>query len=90
MYAGTHSLFKELQPVPDTSLLQIGDIFIEPGFPGHAVMVADMAFHKNTGKKIFLLVQSFMPAQEIHILKNPSFRLRIDNIQIPFSNSKTS
>jgi hypothetical protein len=71
MYAGTHSLFKELKPVGDMSLLQIGDVFIQPGFPGHAVLVVDMALNKTTGKKVFLLAQSYMPAQEIHILKNP-------------------
>jgi hypothetical protein len=31
----------------------------------------DMAEDK-TGDKLFLLAQSYMPAQEIHILKNPN------------------
>jgi hypothetical protein len=31
----------------------------------------DVAQHKNSGKKVFLLAQSYMPAQEIHVLKNP-------------------
>lgn len=70
MYAGTSSLSKELQTVPITQM-QAGDVFIKGGFPGHAVIVLDMAIHKASGKKVFLLAQSYMPAQDIHILKNP-------------------
>lgn len=69
MYAGTASLSKEMQPVALADM-QIGDVFIQGGFPGHAVIVADMAEHTETGKRIFLLAQSYMPAQEIHLLKN--------------------
>lgn len=70
MYAGTASLSQELKTVPYTSL-QPGDIFIKGGSPGHAVIVIDVAVHSNTKKKIFLLAQSYMPAQQIHILVNP-------------------
>ena len=52
--------------------MRIGDVFIQGGFPGHAVMVVDMAVNGRTGEKLFLLIQSYMPAQEIHVLKNPS------------------
>ncbi|WP_430907587.1 DUF4846 domain-containing protein [Maribacter sp. 2-571] len=69
-YAGTASLSKEMKPVPYASL-QIGDVFIKGGFPGHAVIVVDMATHVKTGKKAFLLAQSYMPAQEIQVLLNP-------------------
>mgnify|MGYP006200598655 CR=1 FL=1 len=31
-----------------------------------------MAIHSKTGEKLFMLAQSFMPAQEIEILKNPN------------------
>ena len=70
-YAGTASLSKELQSV-NYEDMQIGDIFIQGGFPGHAVIVMDMAEHPATGKKCFLLAQSYMPAQEIQILVNPN------------------
>jgi hypothetical protein len=70
-YAGTYSLERELKPVP-LSDIAIGDIFIKGGFPGHAVLVADMAINAATGEKQFLLVQSYMPAQDIHVLKNPA------------------
>jgi hypothetical protein len=69
-YAGTLSLSKELPAIPIKDL-QIGDIFIQGGSPGHAIIVMDMAEDK-TGDKLFLLAQSYMPAQEIHILKNPN------------------
>lgn len=69
-YAGTLSLEKELKPV-ELSDIKIGDIFIKGGSPGHAVIVVDMAVDENSGEKIFLLAQSYMPAQDIHILKNP-------------------
>ncbi len=71
VYAGSYSLEKELNPVRELSGMKIGDVFIQGGFPGHAVLVADMAIHEISGRKIFLLVQSYMPAQDIHILKNP-------------------
>lgn len=71
IYAGTYSLSKELKPRGDIQEMRIGDVFIEPGFPGHTVIVVDMAENKKNGKKVFLLAQSFMPAQDIHVLKNP-------------------
>ncbi|UII34192.1 DUF4846 domain-containing protein [Fulvivirga ulvae] len=68
-YAGTLSLAKELKPVK-TDHLQIGDVFVQGGSPGHAVIVVDVATRPETGGKIFLLAQSYMPAQQIQILKN--------------------
>jgi len=68
-YAGTLSLSKELEPVA-VSKIQIGDVFIQGGSPGHAVIVSDLATD-SVGKKVFLLAQSYMPAQEIQVLKNP-------------------
>ena len=70
-YAGSYSLSRELQSVMSTENMQPGDVFIQGGFPGHAVIVVDMIVHEKTGKKQFLLAQSYMPAQEIHLLTNP-------------------
>jgi hypothetical protein len=70
-YAGTYSLERELKSAP-LSDMQIGDVFIKGGFPGHAVLVADMAVNNDTGEKRFLLIQSYMPAQEMHVLRNPA------------------
>ena len=70
-YAGTASLEKEMTSVA-LNEMKIGDVFIKGGFPGHAVIVVDMAVHKTSGEKLFLLAQSYMPAQELQILKNPN------------------
>jgi hypothetical protein len=55
--------------------LAIGDVFITgppPGHSfGHAVIVVDKCVDNN-GKLKFMLAQSYMPAQEIQILDNPS------------------
>jgi hypothetical protein len=69
-YANTASLYHELKTI-QRKYLSLGDVFIQKGRPfGHAVIVVDMAKHRSTGEKIFLIAQSFMPAQEIHVLKN--------------------
>jgi hypothetical protein len=69
-YAGSLSLSKELQSISTLNEIKIGDVFIVGGSPGHAVTVIDIGIHETTNEKIFLLCQSYMPAQEIHILKN--------------------
>lgn len=71
MYAGTLSLEKELRPI-SLQELQIGDVFIYGGSPGHSVIVVDVAMNPQTQEKAFLLAQSYMPAQETQILENPS------------------
>ncbi len=71
MYAGTSSLEKELKSV-ELKNIKIGDVFIKGGFPGHAVIVLDVAKNKTDGDVCFLLAQSYMPAQNIHVLKNPN------------------
>lgn len=71
-YCGTHSLSKELKPVTDVGQIAVGDVFIHGGFPGHAVLVMDVAENPQTGEKLFLLAQSYMPAQQIHLLVNPN------------------
>ena len=68
MYAGTASLSQELVPVRADDL-QIGDIFIVGGHPGHAMVIVDMAEDK-LGNKAIMVAQSYMPAQDIHIVTN--------------------
>jgi len=70
-YAGTASLEKEMKSI-SLEEMRIGDVFIKGGFPGHAVIVVDMAVKESTEEKVFLLAQSYMPAQEIQILQNPN------------------
>ena len=52
--------------------MKIGDVFIRGGFPGDAVIVVNMAERADTGERLFLLAQSYMPAQDIHLLRNPT------------------
>jgi hypothetical protein len=83
-YASTLSLENELIAKP-LSDLAIGDVFIQGGSPGHCVIVVDMALNENNGEKIFMLAQSYMPAQDIQILKgdsedSPWFSANIEDI----------
>ena len=70
-YAGTRSLAKELDAVKDPTRIEPGDVFIHAGSPGHAVLVLDVAANA-AGDRVFLLGQSYMPAQEFHVLTNPT------------------
>lgn len=66
-YAGTLSLAREL--VPTTDAVRPGDVYIQGGSPGHAVLVVDVA-ERPDGTQSMLLAQSYMPAQQIHVLKD--------------------
>lgn len=70
-YAGTLSLSRELQPVARLSDATIGDVLVHGGMPGHAVLIVDLAIDPASGRKRALLVQGFMPAQSVHLLRNP-------------------
>ena len=67
----TPSFCEDLKKVK-LSDLQVGDVFVQNSNPnGHAVIVVDLV--KNSkGQKLFLLAQSFQPAQEIQIIANPT------------------
>lgn len=69
-YCGTSTLPTSLYK-KSIMEMQPGDIFLKPGAPGHAVIVMDMVQNTN-GEKAYLLAQSYMPAQNIHVLKNPA------------------
>ena len=68
-YSSTLSMERESKKI-EAKDIQIGDIFIQGGSPGHVVMIVDVCV-KEDGKKAFLLAQGFMPAQDFHIIKNP-------------------
>ncbi|MGL6105229.1 DUF4846 domain-containing protein [Romboutsia sp.] len=70
-YSGTLSLDKEAEGI-NFDDMKIGDIFIVGGSPGHAVIVVDMAKNKESGETLFMLAQSYMPAQETQLLINPN------------------
>lgn len=68
-YAGTASLHKELNSITMKDM-KIGDVFIQTKQPyGHAIIVVDMAENEK-GEKLFMVAQSYMPAQDIQILHN--------------------
>ena len=83
-YAGTLSLEKELMPVASGNDVRIADVFIKGGSPGHCFIVLDVA--ENAGhKKQFILVQSFIPAQNIQVLKSGSAWFSLDEpANIPY------
>jgi hypothetical protein len=66
---GSASLSKQLKPITTFKNITSGDVIIKGGFPGHAVQVIDVAVN-DKGEKIYLLAQSYMPAQDIHVLVN--------------------
>ena len=69
-YAGTASLAKELVPVRDPRRVEPGDVYIRGGFPGHAIIVVDVAVAAD-GRRVLLAAQSYMPAQDPHVLRAP-------------------
>ena len=48
--------------------LEPGDFFVQPGGPGHAVVILDVAQHPD-GRRIALIGQGFMPAEDLHVLR---------------------
>lgn len=69
-WCGSASLSKQLKSVALRDI-QPGDVLIKGGFPGHAMIVMDVAVNKEK-KKVYMLAQSYMPAQDIHVVKNPN------------------
>ena len=70
-YAGTWSMARDSAPVASVSELRIGDVLIQGGFPGHALLVVDLA-RDAAGETAVLLAQSYMPAQSLHVVVNPA------------------
>jgi uncharacterized protein DUF4846 len=69
-FASTRSLAHELRPVGRLADAEIGDVFIHPGSPGHAVIIVDLAVDPADGRKIALLAQSSTPARDVHVLRD--------------------
>lgn len=71
-YAGTISLDRESIPIKNNLAIRTGDFIIKPGSPGHSVIIVGVA-RNLAGKRLYLLAESFMPAQDIHILVNHKY-----------------
>ncbi len=69
-WANTVSLSREAQPVPPSEV-RAGDFFVDPGNPGHTVLILDLA-RDSSGRTVALLGQSYMPAQSVYVLGGPS------------------
>lgn len=91
MYSGTLSLSQELKAITSVKDLEIGDMLIKGGSPGHIVMLGDAVVNEK-GEKLFLLFQGNTPAQSVHLVKNledseisPWYNLKMSAL-IPVSN----
>jgi len=67
---GTYTVDEMTKPATLANV-QAGDVFVKAGAPGHAMIVVDVA-QNAAGDKIYLLAQGFMPAQDMHIVINPT------------------
>ena len=68
LYAGTLSLGLDSVRVPTHERIRPGDFFVEPGSPGHAVIVLDVV-RAEDGSHLGLIGQGFTPAQEAHVIR---------------------
>jgi hypothetical protein len=86
-WCGTFSLEKQLKKVRNNNAIKPGDVIIYGGSPGHAVIIADMAVDAD-GRRVFLLAQGYMPAQDIHILNNlnqpnsPWYSISLNDVEL--------
>jgi hypothetical protein len=65
-WANTVSLARDTTPVALADL-RAGDFVVQPGGPGHAVLILDLATDPE-GHRVVLLGQGFMPAQSFQVL----------------------
>ena len=75
-YAGTRSLRHDTRAVAESEALRAGDLFLEPGSPGHVVMILDVA-ENAAGDRLALLGEGFMPAEEFQVLRSSRARDRV-------------
>ncbi len=77
------SLSREMTKIPITDI-KAGDVFIQNGQPGHAVIVIDVLRNDEDKMLKIMLAQGNTPAQELEILRNdidgsPWFTLSYDS-----------
>ena len=87
-YASTISVAKMSSKPVAREDLRAGDFFVLPGGPGHAILILDVAEDAD-GKRVALLGQGYMPAQDFQVLRDPAgasawFSLGGDSVDTPF------
>ena len=70
-YSGTLSLYLELPKVSNVEQVEVGDMLIHLGSPGHVMMVVDKSTN-DADENLFIFAQGNTPAQSVHIIKNPN------------------
>jgi hypothetical protein len=85
-YAGTASISRDYGN-PESGNIKAGDFFVDPGRPGHAVVILDVC-ENNWGDQRYLLGQGFMPAQSFQILQTENgdvwFEPDSEGVKTPF------
>lgn len=87
-YASTISLAQRTAKIEKAEIAP-GDFFVLPGGPGHAILILDVATTED-GRRVALLGQGFMPAQDFHVLRSgerdvsPWFSLEGEAVDTPF------
>ncbi|MCO4747554.1 MAG: hypothetical protein KC912_22325 [Proteobacteria bacterium] len=82
MWAGTASL--ETHDTVAATTPRPGDVLVQGGFPGHAVVLLDVA--EREGETLFLVGEGFMPAQDFHVEIGPIdgwWRWADDGLKLP-------
>jgi hypothetical protein len=72
-YAGSLSLARDTIAVSIDEVAP-GDLYVMGGSPGHVVVILDVAIDAH-GRRAALIGQSFMPAQEFHVLRGRGQRV---------------
>ena len=70
-WAGTHSLERELTAAPLADIAA-GDLFIKGGFPGHAVLVADVAENRPPARRASCCCRASCRRQQMHRPEEPA------------------
>lgn len=87
-YASTISVDQRSSVRVERDQIAPGDFFILPGGPGHAILILDLA-EDAQGKRVALLGQGYMPAQDFQVLNAPGssgpwFSFEVDEVDTPF------
>ena len=87
-WAGTATLGQHAVKVP-LDEIAAGDFLLQPGSPGHVVLVLDLA-EAEDGRRAVLVGEGFMPAQDFHLIApssgdtRPWYPIAGDALKTPF------